>query len=71
MLNETWVPIYLSIVIFFSLVPIVFICMCLIRVCVFELEERSEERREDHRENMQKFIMGASMLARAPQPMQA
>ena len=66
MLDEPWVPIYLCIVIFFSLVPVVLICMCLIRVCIFELEERADDIREQHKENMQKFIMGASMLARTP-----
>ena len=69
MLDEPWVPIYLCIIIFFSLVPVVLYCMFLIQFCIFELEERANDIREQHKENMQKFIMGAmatSMLARTP-----
>ena len=66
MLNEPWVPIYLFLIVFFSLVPILLICMCLIRTCIFEMEERADDIREDHNANVQKFIIAASMLARAP-----
>ena len=66
MLNEPWVPIYLFLVVFFSLVPIFLICMCLIRTCIFEMEEQADDIREDHKANVQKFIIDASMLARAP-----
>ena len=66
MLNEPWVPIYLFLVVFFSLVPIFLICMCLIRVCILEMEERADDIREDHEANVQKFTMDASNLARAP-----
>ena len=66
MLNEPWVPIYLFIVVSLSLVPIVLICTCLIRVCIFEMEERADDIREDHKANVQKFTRDSSMLARAP-----
>ena len=68
MLNEPWVPIYLFLVVFFSLVPILLICMCLIRTCIFEMEERADDIREDHKANVQKIIMNASMLAAVPLP---
>ena len=40
--------------------------MCLIRTCIFEMEEQADDIREDHKANVQKFIIDASMLARAP-----
>ena len=66
MFDELWIPVYLFVVIFFSLVPIVLIFMCLIRMCILDLEERANELREQYRENMQKVIFNASNVAHAP-----
>ena len=66
MFDEPWVPAYLFVVIFFSLVPIVLICSCIIRVCILELEERANELREKYKENMQTFIVNTAEMAQVP-----
>ena len=63
--GENWhTYIYLLIITFFSLVPLIMLCICAIRFCLSERDWALEAAREEHHENVQRLVSETSRILR-------
>ena len=60
MFDQTWVYFYISIVIFFSLVPIILICSWIARVCLDEISSKENQRKEKYFKNFKKEVVNGT-----------